>query len=70
MSINRKHQVVRNSVASYFNLTILAKNFVLQWYQNNWFSLSKLGISRYLIVVQMNGFCCTEGQLSKLELGS
>ena len=43
MSIRIKHQFVENSVASYFNLSILVKKFAMRKYRTNRFSPNKVG---------------------------
>ena len=45
MSIRIKYQVIKNSVASYFSFSILAKKFAMRKYQTNRYSLSKAGTS-------------------------
>ena len=45
MSIRIRHQVVKNSVASYFSLSILAKKFAMRNYRTNRYSPSKIGNS-------------------------
>ena len=45
MSIRIKHQVVKNGVASYFSLLILAKKFAMRKYGTNRYSPSKVGNS-------------------------
>ena len=78
MSIRIKHQVVKNNVASYFSLSILAKKFPMRKYRSSRYSPSKvgnacesLGIYYQCKYIYTNNrylsFCCAEGSLASFS---